>query len=223
MSHRNYPAGGRIYSPHVKTVLIDCNFVVDSTNGNGLGIRSLKGPYVANVFMYTSATPAPGSPNPVAGTIVVQLQDNYNGSLSGFKALVSPVSGTALQIDNSALVAGTAYIITTLGDATAAQWQALGVPAGVVPAVGVSFVASSVGAGPATSLSRVMATAATGSGIMSIETVGDPNLSIAPDPTKNQGFGAQFILRARAYGGAIAAPADGTVISLGFYLRDSST
>ena len=66
-----------------------------------------------------------------------------------------------------------------------------------------------------------MQAASAGSGILSIETVGDPNASIAPDPTKNQGFGAQLILQARDYTGANAAPADGSVISLGFLFSNS--
>lgn len=47
--------GGRFYDFLNKPVLVHCNFVVDSTNGNGLGIRSLKGSGVQNVFMNTSA------------------------------------------------------------------------------------------------------------------------------------------------------------------------
>lgn len=222
MANRNFASGGKIYSMHVKPVLVDCNFVVDSTNGNGLGIRSLKGPLVQAVYMHTSATPAAGNPNPAAGTIVVQMQDNYNRSLTGFSAMVSPVSGSALKIDNSALTAGVAYIITTLGDATAAAWHALGVSAGITPAVGVAFIAASVGAGANTSTSRVMITAAAGSNIMTIETVGDPNTSIAPDPAAAQGFGAQIIMQCRDATGAIAAPAAGSVISIAFYLSDSS-
>jgi hypothetical protein len=222
MANRNWASGGKIYSMHVSPVLLDCNFVVDSANGNGLGLRSLKGPAVANVYMHTSASPAPGNPNPAPGTIIVQMADNYNKSFSGFDAIVSPVSGSSLKIDNSALIAGAAYIITTLGNATPAQFHALGVPAGVVPAVGVSFVANSVGAGPNTSSSRVMATAALGSGVCTIETVGDPNLSISPKPDANQGYGAQFILQCRDYQGAVVAPTDGSVISLAFYLSNSS-
>lgn len=221
MANRNFSNGGKMYMMETMPVIVSCNFIVDSTNGNGLGIRSLKGSMVANVFMNTSATPAAGNPDPVAGTIVVQLQDNFNRSLAGFRSIVSPVSGSALKIDNSALTQGTAYIITTLGDATAAQWHALGVPAGVTPAVGVAFIASSVGAGSNTLTSRVMATASAGSGIASIESVGDSNLSIAPDRLE-QSTGAQFILQCRDYAGAIAAPADGTVISLNFLLSNSS-
>lgn len=222
MANRNWASGGKIYSMHVSPVLLDANFVVDSANGNGLGIRQLKGPAIANVYMHTSASPAPGSPNPAPGTIVVQMADNYNRSFSGFDAVVSPVSGSALQIDNSALTAGAAYIITSLNPADIAAFHALGVPAGVTPAVGVSFIASSVGAGPGTSTSRVMAPAALGSGFCSIETVGDPNLSIAPNPNVNQGYGASFILQCRDYQGAIVAPTDGSVISIAFYLSNSS-
>lgn len=221
MANRNF-ANSRIYTGHVMPVLIDCNFVVDSTNGNGLGIRSLKGPYVQAVYMHTSSTPATGNPNPASGTIVVQLQDNYSRSYTGFNAIVSPVSGSDVKIDNSAMTAGVAYIITTLGDASLAKWQAIGVPIGITPAVGVSFIAASNGGAGNTSTSRVQTTAATGSGIASIETVGDPNLSIAPAPSAGQGYGASFILQCHDYAGALAAPADGSVISLVFELSNSS-
>lgn len=222
------------YTKHMMPVMLDCNFIVDSANGNGLGIRSLKGPGVQNVFMHTSASAGPGNsnpntpgtvitnPNPATGTILVQLQDNYNRIYTGGNAIVSPVSGSALKIDNSALTAHVAYIITTLGDATAAQWHALGVPLGVTPAVGGAFIAASVGAGANTSTSRVMAAADAGSGVATIETVGDSNASIAPLPQALQGFGAQLILECRDYAGAIVAPVDGSVISLSFLLSNSS-
>lgn len=205
-------------------VLLDCNFVVDSTNGNGLGIRSLKGPFVQAVYMHTSATPDASNPNPASGTIVVQLQDSYARTFTGGHANVSPVSGSALKIDNSALTQGVAYIITTLGDATADAWHTLGVPRGLTPAVGVAFIAASVGAGANTSTSRVMTTAAAGSGVATIETVGDSSLGVAmvPSPQYNQGYGGQLILQCRDYAGAIVAPTDGTVISLSFLLSNSS-
>src|SRR5258708_29063895 len=110
MANRNFASGGKIYSMHTKPVLWDCNFVVDSANGNGLGIRSLKGPMIQNVFMHTSASAGPGNsnpatpnviitnPNPPAGYIIIQFQDNYNRSLSGFNAIVSPLSGSPLTI-----------------------------------------------------------------------------------------------------------------------------
>lgn len=258
-------------------VLIDCNFIVDSSNA--LGIRSLKGPYVQNVFMHTSTTPGAGNvnpatpnvavvnPNPASGTIVVQLQDNFNRLLSGFNSVVSPV-GTPIKIDNSAMTAGVAYVITTLGNATAAKWIAIGVPRGVTPAVGVSFIAASNGGAGNTLTSRVAPSADAGSGIFSVELLGDSNLAIAPNLASAQGFGAQLILQCRKVSGtssapvltmnsytpagtnngatppifsgtpavltgtiaaptitdasAIAAPADGTLISLSFLLSNSS-
>ena len=216
---------------HTMPVLLDCNFVVDSTNGNGLGIRSLKGPTIQNVFMNTSATPGAGNsnpaspnipvtnPNPSAGTIVVQFQDSFNRSFSGFNSIVSPASGSSLLVASAGLTVGTAYIITTVGTTTQAQWTALGLPSGVKPTVGASFIAKGTST-PGTG--AVMTPAAAGSNIATIETVGDPNLSIQPTPGSTQGFGSQFILQCRNYLGAVAAPAVGTVISLAFYMSNST-
>lgn len=228
MANRNFANGGKLYIPHTMPVLIDCNFVVDSTNGNGLGIRSLKGPMVQNVFMHTTATPGAGNtnpatpgvsvinPNPAAGTIIVQFQDSFNRSYCGMNSNISPLSGTPL----TATTAGTPVVIVSLGTATTAQWQAVGLPRGTVPAIGVAFTptASATIGGSA----AVEVAAAAGTGIMSIETLGDPNTTIAPTPSANQGYGAKFILQCRNSSGAIAAPADGSVISLAFLLSNSS-
>lgn len=228
MANRNWASGGKIYSMHSMPVLLDCNFVVDSTNGNGLGLRSLKGPAIQNVFMHTTVTPGTGNsnpatpnvvvtnPNPAAGTIIIQLQDNYNRSFSGFNTIVSPVSGSPL----TATTTGVAATIVSLGTATLAQWRAVGLPLGITPAVGVSFVptaSATIGGSAAVEIA-----AAAGSAVSTIETLGDPNGSINPDPTQNQGFGSQLILQCRNYSGAIAAPADGSVISIAMYLSNSS-
>jgi hypothetical protein len=221
----------KLYQMEVYPVLLSCNFVVDAANGNGLGIRSLKGAGVQNVFMHTSATPGVGNggitnPNPASGTIVVQFQDGYNRLLGGMRGVVSPVSGSAVKIDNSALTPGVAYIITTLGDASVAKWQSIGVPKGLTPAVGLPFIASSDGGSANTSTSRVMTTAAAGSNIFSFETVGDSNLALNPVVASQQGFGGQVILQCRNDSSSdapqIATPADGTVIALSFYLSNSS-
>ena len=157
----------------------------------------------------------PAQPASGGGTIIVQLQDNYNRSLCGFNARVSPING----VPSTTVAAGTPVIITSLGTATLAQWQAVGLPLGLTPAIGLSFVpttSATIGGG-----ATVEAPSILGSGVASIETVGDPNLSIAPDLSKSQGFGSQFILQCRSYAMADVAPADGTVISLSFYLSDS--
>ena len=232
MANRNF-ANSRMYSGHVMPVLLDCNFIVDSANGNGLGIRSLKGPYIQNVFMNTSATPGVGNsnpntpglvvtnPNPASGTIIVQFQDNYNRIYTGGNSIVSPIGSSS----NTPSAQYAAQVITSLGTTTAAQWLAAGVPAGVTPAVGVAFIAASASAIGGTG--TVAPTAAAGSRIFSIETVGDSNQSLAPLPSAAQGFGGQIILQCRNASGtsaasAIAAPADGTVISLSFLLGNSS-
>lgn len=211
MANRNY-SNSRIYTGHVMPVLLDCNFIVDSANGNGLGIRSLKGPYVQNVFMKTSSTPAGGNPNPDTGIIVVQFQDNYNRSFSGFNAIVSPLSGTPL----TSTTTGTTYVIVSLGTATLAQWQTAGLPHGFTPAVGAAFVATATGTIGGSAAVEITATA--GSNITDIETVGDPNATLA---NADQFIGGQVILQ--CFKNAVkTAPADGSVISLGFYLSNSS-
>ena len=187
--------------------------------------------------MHTSATPGAGNsnpqtpgiaitnPNPAAGTIIVQLQDNFNRLLTGGHSVVSPL-GTPVKVDlsDAALTIGVAYVITTVGDATAADWLAIGLPAGVTPAVGAAFIAAATGHGTA-SVTRVAPTAAAGSNIFSIETVGDSNMAISPSISA-QGFGAQIILQCRNDSSSdapqIATPADGTVISLSFLLSNSS-
>lgn len=223
MANRNFASGGKMYSMHVMPVVLDCNFVVAASDSAGLGITSLKGPMIQAVYMHTSATPAALNPNPASGTIVVQLSDNFSGLFLGARGMIqSPNSGSDVKIDNSAMTAGVAYTITTLGDASASKWHAIGVPAGVTPAVGVSFIASSNGGSGNTLTSRVQASASAGSGVASIEVVGQPNLSLAPDPGSNQGYAGQIILQCRDYAGSIVAPADGSVISLLFYLSNSS-
>ncbi len=116
--------GGREYNFLNKPVWIDCNFVVDSTNGNGLGIRSLKGSGVQNVFMNTSATAGYGAnhylnPNPAAGYALIQLANNYNRYCGGFSGVVAPVSGSSTAINASALTIGNPYVITSVGHAVA--------------------------------------------------------------------------------------------------------
>lgn len=115
--------GGRFYSFLNRPNLIDCNFVVDSANGNGLGIRSLKGAGVQNVFMHTSAGPGRGAngilnPNPAPGYALVQLMNNYNRYCGGYGGFVAPPSGS-LAINGAALTVGNPYVIISVGHATA--------------------------------------------------------------------------------------------------------
>jgi hypothetical protein len=196
------------YTLHKMPVLIDCNFIVDPANGNGLGIRSLKGPGVANVFMHTTATPAPGNPNPAPGVIMLELQDTYYRYFGGFSGFEGPLSGTPL----TAVTAGTAYVIVSLGTATPAQWYAVGLPELLVPTVGQAFVATA----SATIGGSAAVETPTASGIDHIETIGDPNQTIGTPQAPS------YILLECLFEGAVTAPAVGSVINLTSYLSNSS-
>lgn len=208
------------YNPHNKLTLLDCNFIVDSTNGNGFGIRSLdKGGRIATVFMNTTQTPGTASngqvnPNPEAGVITVTLQDNYNRYLCGSAGFVAPLSGSS----TATLTAGHPYVIVSLGSSTAAQWLTAGVPSQIVPAVGVSFVAKANIAGGG----MCQAPATAGSGIDHIEVLGNANLMNSTGASiVSGGTGMSFVLLCYK-NGVLTAPADGTVIALTFELNNSA-
>lgn len=192
---------------------IDINFIVDSTNGNGLGIRSLKGAGVTAVYMHTSATPAVGNPNPAAGYILVQLSKNYQGYVGGYTGFVSPVSGTPINV-TTGVSAGLAYVITSLGTTTASGFQTLGLPLGITPAVGASFVAPATVT--TTGTGTIMVPLATGAGIDNIQVVGDPNKSLAATG------GSLIVLEAFSPTSSsvttpvATAPANGTVVGMRF-------
>jgi hypothetical protein len=115
--------GGRFYSFLNRPVLINCDFVVDSANGNGLGIRNLKGMGVKNAFMHTSATPGTSrgytNPNPAVGFALLQLDSNYNRYCGGFSGFSSQLSGSNVAINATALTVGQPYVIVSPGHASA--------------------------------------------------------------------------------------------------------
>jgi len=219
---------GHYYSNITKPYLLNLNFVVDHSNGNGLGIRSLKSNgWCENVFMNTSATPGVNNghtnPNPLAGFAMIQFKQNFNYYLGGFSGFVSYVTGS-VKIDNSALTAGQAYVITTLGNATLAKWQAVGVPVGVTPAVGVSFIALTNGGTGNTLTSRVSTPVV--SGIQAVEVIGDPNLSTNSSITANSGqiVLVQFLGATSSSVTTLipTAPLDGSVCGMSFLFDGSS-
>lgn len=206
--------GKSLYSNICKPCEVNLNFIVDSSNGNGLGIRSLKSNgYVQNVFMHTSAPlVGSGNPNPIAGYAMLQLNNNFNKYIGGFSGFVSPVTGGSL----TAVVTGHAYIIISLGTATLAQWQAVGLPLGLVPSVGMSFIANAsatIGGAAAVKVPAV-------SSIDHVEAVGDANQSLNNSNISVNG-GAILIVQFVA-AGAIAAPADGSVVGMQIIMDGSS-
>jgi hypothetical protein len=216
--------GKSIYENVCKPMVVNLNFVVDSANGNGLGIRQLKSNgYVENVFMHTSASPGSNNghlnPNPAAGYMLVQFKNNFNYYLGGYSGFISPVSGTPLTSTTAHL----AYVIVSLGTTTLAQWQAAGVPMGLTPSVGMSFIAIATGAIGGTGAVEVPSV----SGIQSIEVVGDPNQSIANSSiAANSGAYVLLQLLGPTSAGSTVpiptAPANGSVIGMCFKF-DGST
>lgn len=206
--------GKSIYTNVTKPMEVNLQFTVTPTNG--LGVTSLKSNgYVRNVFMHTSTTPTANdgytNPNPANGFALVQFKNNFNYYLNGYVQAQAPTI-TSTKIDNSALTAGQAYIITIVGDSTLAQWQAIGLPPGITPAVGVSFIATAVGAGANTSTSRVQVP--TTSGVFGVEVVGNPGVSLSNSNIATNGgawlllqfMGASFSAGAYTPAGTISAP-----------------
>lgn len=229
MSHaRGYPNAGHFYSNIVGPVKIDCNFIVDSTNGNGLGIRSLKSNgYIQNVFMHTSASPGTNNgylnPNPASGYALIQYKYNFNKYLGGFNGFVSPVSGTPINV-TTGTTAGLAYIIISVGTTTIDQWQKLGLPLGVTPAVGVSFIA--IATTTATGTGVIEVPAAAGSTISAVDVIGDANLSTTSNIAA---FSGQWLLvrfSAATSSGTTTlvatAPANGSVVGMSSFFDNSS-
>lgn len=202
-----------LYQFEVMPVLLSCNFIVDSTNGNGLGLRSLKGEGIKSAFMHTTAPlVGSGNPNPQSGQIMVQLSDNYNRYLSGFSGQIGTLGASSTSVTS-----GVGSVITVLGTASLAQWQAKGLPVGVTPAVGVAFIPTATGliGGSA----QAAPTSATGSNIDHIEVLGNPNLTLSLSQSSINGGGIIIMNCLKAQ--ALQAPNDGSVIGLNFYLSNS--
>lgn len=216
--------GKSYYTNVVKPCEVLCNFIVDSSNGNGLGIRSLKSNgYVNNVFMHTSATPGVSNgqtnPNPPVGYICVTLKNNFNVYLGGFDGEVIPLASTS----TTSTTANSVYAITSLGTTTLAQWQAAGLPMGFTPAVGASFVAIASGAIGGTGTVGVPGVPV----IQKLTVIGDPNQTITNSNIASND-GAQLIIGAWAATSSstttlvATAPANGTVIALSMMFDASS-
>jgi len=163
-----------------------------------------------------AAVPASGSPNPLPGYAMIQLNNNYNKYIGGFSGFVSPVSSSNVAVNSTSLVLGQAYVIVSVGSSTLADWQAIGLPAGLVPAVGQSFIAIKSGNGSGSGQVRVPLV----SGVNSVEVIGDPNLSISNSNIAANG-GAWLLVQFLS-NDVLTAPADGSVCGMTFKLDGSS-
>lgn len=224
MANTTYNNFGHFYCKHTMPVLLDCQFTVAAADTGGLGITGLKGPGIQAVYMHTSQTPAALNPNPASGICLVQLKDNYYADYLGFMGQVTALSGSSILVASAGTVASTTYVITIVGTTTTAGWQSLGLPVGITPAVGVSFVATATTT--ATGTGAVQVPHANGTGIQSIEQIGTPGLTLSPT-----GIGAGYPYMMFRFMGPTnsstttpiaVAPRDGSIISLKMYLSNSS-
>jgi hypothetical protein len=159
-----------------------------------------------------------------AGTYLVQLQDAYNKFLD-FDYDFTDVAGTPVLL-SSALTVGNLYVITTLGGATLAQWQAAGVPVGTVPAVGVTFVAAAAGSGsdPSSAVAPLSGTSAASA--VAVNIVGDPDTTVKRASPQNQfapliGGYFCFVVRLGSTG-AVSDPPQGSIFLFSVKLRNSA-
>jgi len=207
---------GHYYSNITMPQEVDVTFTVAATNG--LGVTSVKSNgWVNNVFMHTSTTPSANNgvtnPNPADGIIIVQLKQNYNVFLGARWNIQVPNTGS--ELDTS--VANTAYVITTVGNTTTAQWVTMGLPVGFTPAVGQTFIAAA--SATITGTGRFKAVA--NSSVASIEVFGDPN-AMLNNVNVGANSGAYIYLRALDYAAALVPPTAGSIINLSLLFDRSS-
>lgn len=148
------------------------------------------------------------------GIYRVTLEDNYNRFLfASFNFIANAVTGGTITAGS--FVTGTTYKILTLGNT---DFNAVGVPSQVTPAVGMTFVATGAGSGTGT----VKAVAL--SGVLGVEVLGDPNLTInvTPSTTQNTAPAGTFLIECLDAAGAAVEPVDGSVLEFMILLRNSS-
>ncbi len=215
---RGYGLNGKsCYQNIAKPMSTWLNFTVLPTVGVGVSSVKSNG-YVEYVFMHTSTTPSSTgaflNPNPAAGFAVISIRNNAFNSFVGVRGTVTaaPTAPTT-----TATTANSAFVITALGTATVAQWRAVGLPAGMTPAVGQSFVATAsatIGGSATVGVPGV-------SNVAAISLVGDPTTMVGNSNIAAYS-GAQIMLLFQDFAGAAVAPTSGSIIRLEMVYDGSS-
>lgn len=216
---RGYGQNGRAYNTNLTIPQItQVTFTVNHADTGGLGVTGVKSNgYMNYVFMNTNQTPGVTAgitnPNPQAGYCLLSFANPFNAYVGMDWTIAPPAANTG----TTSTTAGHVYQITALGNTTLAQWQAVGFPQGVAPAVGAAFVA--------TATQSIGGTGTVGTPgvptITSVNEVGDPLKTITNSNLAQFG-GAQMVLQFCAATNSStttlvnAAPADGTVVRLEF-------
>lgn len=171
---------------------------------------------VSGVFSFTTA-----------GTTTVTVTSTQH---SPYQPLPGPPADGVSPLATGFTFVSTKYT-TNLAD-----WQGVGVPKGVTPAVGVSFIATATGyttGGSSTGLVKAVGV----SGISSIEVIGDTNLSFGPIPmggSPNVGgwILVQFLFPLLTYNGGTpsnstnvmtpTAPAEESIVNMTMYVEQAT-
>lgn len=215
---RGYGLNGKsCYQNIAKPMSTWLTFTVTPTNG--VGVTSVKSNgYVEYVFMHTSTTPSSTAgflnPNPANGFAVISIKNN---AFNKFVGVRGTVVATPTSTSTTSTTANSSFVITALGTATTAQWQAVGLPAGMTPTVGQSFVAtasSSIGGSATVGVPGV-------SNVGAISIVGDPTTMVGNSNIAAYS-GAQIILLFQDFAGAAVAPTAGSIVRLELVYDGSS-
>jgi hypothetical protein len=162
---------------------------------------------ITNVFSFTAT-----------GTTTVTVVSTVTQPLSGPPAdsLTAPTGFTFALTDYS----------TNLQD-----WQGVGLPKGVVPTIGASFIATATGYTTGGGSTGTVKTPGT-SGLMTVEVIGDPNTEIGPIPMGGSPNVGSWILLSflaptvsgSAYDSPMipTAPPTGAVFNAVFYLEQAA-
>lgn len=197
-----------MYTTHAKPVRIDVAIPIGATGAVGTLVGGTGISAVTRL---------------AAGQYKVRFNDNYQSLLGMNARLASPNTGSSVLI--AALTPGLVYTITIVGSATTAQWVTAGVPVGITPAVGVTFLCAATSAG-ASSAAQLASVSTIGN---NVEIIGNPNTTLAPNSSATTGtIGGYVVLQTLAATAAgntamvAADPASGSKLYLEFYLNDSS-
>ncbi len=191
MAGRNFRSN-RIYNWHVFGAHLDARATIGSTGAVTL-VSSSTVPSSVPAATQQQSVGIKSITRLGVGTYRIQLDDNY-ASLYSFNCdFLSLTTGSDIAVDSTTagLSVGTAYQITAVGTATtAANYVTLGVPSGITPAVGVTFVALTTGTGTQSGAGTVKAITNTGS--FRTQVLGIPDLMLNNQPFV-QGSGGGYI------------------------------
>lgn len=185
---------------HGKPVILDLDIPIGATGAVG----TIAGQGITSVTRLA------------AGIYKILLQDSYNKFLQCSADVWAPTTGSNVAV--TAINPTSVYTISVVGTTTTAQWVTAGVPVGVTPAVGVTFLCAATSAG--TGQAKLVGV----SGIAAVEVIGNPNTTV------NQGAGGISYVVVQCLGATGAGtttliptdPASGSTLGISLYFSDSS-